>query len=222
MSFLNKLLTLENSLQDGEEILRFPRTLRDYLPWNKKQPFCYKAHRTRGGLYLILPHNRDDSLFLGYPKQKCIETKEFYVPYPSIDSFSLEQVAAKRDTGLCFASLVGRTAFHPETKTGIRITVSYGATSEAVPIHLHIKYRVLLHKDHYKKVSFEVFRNRDTNTISARGPEIETNMSRNDLWPVHYEATLENLVDLITEPHLSPEQFSPLLTDAYVELHTLH
>ncbi len=223
MSFLDNLLTLENPLERGEEVLRFPRTWRNSLPWNKK-PFCYKAHQTQGGLYLILPHNKDGSLFLHYPKEEFAETKNFYYPYPSIGLFYVKQVLTKRDKDLSFASQVSRDTFHPETKTATQISVSYDVNSEAVPIGLHVQYTMLLHQTHYKKVSFEVSRDRVTGTISARGAHIGTNLNlpRKSSWLTNHDPSLENLVNLITEKELGPEQLFPLITDDYVELHTLH
>lgn len=222
MSFLNKLLALENHLQEGEEVLRFPRTLHNYLPWNKKKPFCYKAHKTKGGLYLVLPHNQNNSLFLDYPKKEFVENKSFHYPYPSVNLFYLEQVLTKREEGLSFASTISRAAVHPKSKTEIKISVSYGVTAEAVPIGLRIHYTMLLNQGHYKDILFEVSRNRSTGNISARGPYVTTNLSKKDVYPVNHDTTLENLVELITAPKLTPKQFTPLLTGAYVGLHTLH
>ncbi len=223
MSFLENLLALENPLDAGREILRFPRTWRDCLPWNNR-PFCYKAHQTKGGLYLVLPHDKEGSLFLNYPKEEFVEAKDYYYPYPSIDLFYVERVLTRRDKDLSFASLVSRDTFHSETKTAVKISVSYGVTSQAVPIGLRVYYTMLLHQHHYKEVLFEVFRDSITGTISARGPRIKTNvhLPREGQWLTNHDATLENLVDLITEKELGPEQFSPLLTDAYVVQHTLH
>ncbi|MBI4147487.1 hypothetical protein HY494_02440 [Candidatus Woesearchaeota archaeon] len=223
MSFLDSLFTLENTLEEGDEVLRFPRTWRDSLPWDKK-PFCYKAHQTKGGLYFVLPHDKDGSLFLDYPRKEFLDTKDFHLPRPAVGPFYAEQVLTKRDDYLSFASKVSRTVFNSETNTGVKISVSYGVTADAVPIGLHINYSLILHREDYKKVSFKVTRDRITGVISATGPHIKTNihLPREELWLTDYDATLENLVDLITAEELTPEHFSPLLTDAYVVKHTLH
>ena len=58
MSFLDDLLTLDAPLEEGQQLVTFPRTWRNNLPWNA-QPFCYKAHQTKAGLYVVLRHDAD-------------------------------------------------------------------------------------------------------------------------------------------------------------------
>ncbi len=221
MSFLDNLLTLENPLHKGTQILTFPRSLRTYL-FGPDKPFCYKAHQTKAGLYLVLPHTKKGSVFLNYPHEGFTETKNFHHPHTYLDSFYVEQTMTKREKRLSFASQVSKVIVHPETQTNLKISVSYGMAEEGKPFRLRLHYTLLFEQGHYKMVLFDIYRNQGTKQIMARGPEIKTNMTRKDFFPVDYEATLENLVNLITMPEIGPEQFSLLLTDSYVALHTLH
>ena len=223
MSFLDDLLTLDAPLEEGQQLVTFPRTWRNNLPWNA-QPFCYKAHQTKAGLYLVLPHNKDSSLFTHYPQKELGKTKQLKVPDFSLDVFSLEQVSTKKGKELVFESLLSRSRFHNQTQTGVKISYSYGISSEGLPIHLQIDYNLTLHRDDYRKVSFEVYRHKGFEGVSAKGPKIEDNLDipYRDFWPTNYDATLQNLVELISEEELGPMQFYPLLSLNYVEQHLLH
>ena len=224
MSFLDTLLTLEDSLEEGQQLITFPRTWRHNLPW-KAQPFCYKAHQTQAGLYFVLPHNQDGSLFTHYPYPKQEETKNAKSPNISVDSFHLKKIATTNGKkGVTFESVLSRSTFHNPTKTGLKISTSYNMNAEGLPLGLQIEYTIVLHREHYKKVSFEVARNRGMEGVSAKGPKIEDNLDNpyKDFWPTDYDSTLQNLMELISEGNLGPAQFYQLLTLDYVEQHLLH
>ena len=112
-----------------------------------------------------------------------------------------------------FGSLLCKTVFHEETNIEVIMSVYYGTTPQE-PDYLKIDYAMILHQEDYKKVSFEITRE---DTVSASGPDIETNMSKERFWSINYDATLNNLVSLFTKKELGPEQFSSLLSLNYVK-----
>ncbi|MDP3698611.1 MAG: hypothetical protein Q8R47_03415 [Nanoarchaeota archaeon] len=224
MSFLEKLMNWDRSLQDGKEIVRLPRTWRNNLPWNA-QPFCYKTHQTQAGLYAVLPYKEDGSLFLKYPPSKIerIQTWPAYDHHVG-NSFYLQETQVKtKGEYFYLGSKVSRSSFHNETKIKSTISVAYSIRGDGALDSLRIYYDLLLHKKHFKKVWFEVYRNHAINILDAKGPMIKTNLNASSAKiGVNYDATLENVVNLLLPEELGPEQFRPLFTLDYLELHTLH
>jgi len=223
MSFLDNLLTFENPLEEGRQLLTFPRTWRSYLPGNYT-PFCYKAHQTKTGLHAILPHNQDGSIFLKFPKEDFSMASDFPLSKHAVGSFYLQTTFAKRERELILGSKLSRSSSYPVIRTGVNISVSYNLNADGIILSAHLDYELLLHHPHFKKVHFDIYRNLSTGKVSAEGPTVNTNITpfEGTLWLVDYDTTLLNLVNIILQEELGPEYFFPLLNFGYVEQHQLH
>src|SRR3989344_2949563 len=222
MSFLDNLLTLKNPLEEGQQLLTFPRTWRSHLPWNT-QPFCYKAHKTKGGLYVVLPHHHDGSLFLKHPKKEFVQTP--HAPYAWIDNiFFLQQTFAgyKKDSRsrekqeLILSSKVARSNISTYPQAVSTVSFSYEVTEKAVPRSLHIEYGLVLDHYFFTKAQFDIYKNLANGRAYAVGPKVITNVAPFEKSPlIDHEATLENLVELISLPEFKLDDFFHILNFAY-------
>ena len=234
MSFLDNLLTLAAPLEQGQQLITFPRTWRNYLPWNN-QPFCYKAHQTKAGLYVVLPHDHDGSLFLKHPKKEfvqdpqspseCLLDNIFFLQetFTKSPKLSSKQKGNKQSEELILGSTISRHNFSSQPYATSTISISYGVTAKAVPTFLRISYELVSDKYFFTKAQFNVYKNLANGRAYAVGPQVTTNIAPfHKMQLVNYDTTLENFVELVSDPDFSLDQFFSLLNFDYLEQHVLH
>ncbi len=223
MSFLDNLLTLENSLEAGQQLLIFPRTGRSQL-LGRTQPYCYKTHRTKAGLSLVLPHTKEGLLYLNYPKKKFEDLRTWPLHNHHVgNNFYLEESVVKHDQrSLFLGSKVSKSIYDEDAKTQATVALTYLVKENGIPHNLRIHYSLVFQQKYFRKVSFEVYRDQSATILSARGPEVKTNVNYPKSESIDYEATLEKLVDLVLPAKLDIGQFYPLFNFDYVQQHVLH
>lgn len=223
MSFLDYLLTPKNPLSNGEAIITYPQSWGDALPWKKKKPFSYRAHQTKAGLYVVLPHHNDGSLFIDPAKKE--ETTTYAPGKHTVHGFGLQETYLRNESRASYlGSTLTKSAYIAELKMGTRISLFYLVNEQAIPICFRLSYSVTLDEQYYKKVSFEADRVLE-GFISSRGPLVETNMTPFETEKGHYvdvEATLEKLVQIIKPEKVNPQKFFSLVDLSYVEQRLLH
>lgn len=226
MSFLDNLLTLDEPLDQGKDIIVFPRTWRRLIPWSKERPFSYRAHKTRAGLYVVIPHHKDGSLFLEKDEKKKKENKKWPLGKYSVDGFNLAETSLKEeDKTIILSSSIRKELDYEMFKHldfSTNFSVEYTVNEQAVPLDCKISYSIVLSQKHFKEVKYRVLRN-STGGINSYGPRVETNMTPFEKEPDHYvdnEATLENLVGIVLRQNT--EELYSLFNLSYVEQRLLH
>ena len=222
MSFLDNLLTLKRPLQYGKEVIRIPRTFSSIFT---RRAFLYKAHETKAGLYAVLPHNQDGSLYICPGKGEINKGESYKGQHYSLGSdFYLINTYEQREKGqsMVLGSKTMKSASHKGIKLAVKISVSYGVTQEGNTDFVQIKYNFPVHT---KTVQFTVCRSPSGEAV-AEAPKIISRAAGTSqeevLRGVHHEATLENLVRLILRVPLTPQEIHGLYNLNYVKRHVLH
>lgn len=223
MSFLDDLLTFKRTLEHGKELIRVPRTF-GYLFTSK--PFLYKAHETEAGLYAVLSHHKDGSLYAcpgkGEIDQKFDHQSGKKQPIHLSNDFFLHDTYERREKGqsMVLGSSVTKSASHQEIRLAVDISVFYFVTQEGNPDFVQLRYHF---PTQHKKVQFTVCRSHSGEAVAA-GPLISTkNPSLEKVWRgVNHEATLENLVGLILRTPLTNQEIYGLYNLNYLRQHVLH
>jgi hypothetical protein len=223
MSLLDDLLTLDYE-RESKPLLFLPRTWKHLLPWHNV-PFCYKIHQTMAGIPVVLPHDKEDELFV-HPIKKFTEIKPGSSWLQVGNGFYLQQTFARsNEKSLLMGSNVAKRVYNPELRMGTDIILSTLVNDMGVPITFSIYYDLQLHGNDQLKVYFKVRRSSYDDRPVVTGPMIETNMNYPTIekgWHLNYDTTLENLLSQVMPEQLTEEEMMSLIKLSYLDLNVLH
>ncbi|MBU0470645.1 MAG: hypothetical protein KKA62_04765 [Nanoarchaeota archaeon] len=247
MSFLDDLLEFKEPLDKGTKLYlpgwkekSFFRKGREFFT-GKKEPDEYRSHLTKGNLRLILPHNRNKTVYQAshknvLDKDLFFRSKKWNGKIDLGHGFNLEETIEKmnEDNKIILGSKIKKTVYSEELNLGVNIYVSYSVSlpllpseSERIEIyHLSLKSEFTnLKKGDIREISVEVFRDQNSKFGMGKGPEIITNI---DIYPeipeesiVDYDQTLGNMVTILNK-NISSEQMIVLFNADYLETVLLH
>lgn len=233
MGYLDSLLAFKGELNKGTK-LYFQGGLRKSVwtkGWEKlsgkKSPDEYRVHKTKAGLLAVLPHNSDNSLFV-HPTEQDKFYRVNNWPEGGIigNGFALtETVEKKIDELIVYGSSIRKSAYCQELEFGADVFVNHSVSEEGNIVNLTFCYNIIS-KPHKKAktVWFDVFPDNFQKEAMACGP-LPAGLVLQKIPPgcsINYEATLENLVQLIKPDKMTTRTIFSLFSLDYLVPRVLH
>jgi len=107
------------------------------------------AHQTRAGLYVVLPHNADKSLFVYPGKGEVCQEKDWEEFNHTSNDFMISKTYQKRKEGkpMTYASTLSKIQYDSKSQMGVKIDVSYICSQQGKVSSLRIGYDLIRKKE---------------------------------------------------------------------------
>ncbi|MBR9683006.1 hypothetical protein GOV03_00510 [Candidatus Woesearchaeota archaeon] len=231
MTFLEDLLTFANPLSEGVELKsNLPprkKSFSEKMGWKKgvKQPWekeVYKIHRTKAGLSVVLRHDEDGSV-LQRSELGPIHSEASVNPYLRSalgnlpDGLRCEECkwVSSSEKGSYIESMIRKPFSHiafanTSTVVGdqiVELKITYGISGYAAQFCVQKKEGII---DVVAEVNL-------TCRFDSNGsiPEDNKVLERFDS-KIDYEKSLKNLVEMMKQEEISPEDYQKITTLAYL------